>query len=152
MRGEPPRVPGLASFAGRAKPPSRDLALCDRDLGYLGWLFYHINGIDRAGKLRYAHALIRVLMFWYKMAELTASVKTSARKTREKGKGTQFCWDSEMAQNLITCFKVLRTKWSATTGISMTIDQLNTRVWDRKYQSYTRNPSWLAYQDWKILV
>ena len=39
------------------------------------------------------------------MAELTAYVETSARKTLEKGKGNQFCWDSEMAENLITCLQ-----------------------------------------------
>ena len=119
---QPVHVPGPANFveivrlllflvkfhlafiweAGRARTPSRGLALCDRDQGYLGWLFYHLNAINRAGKLRYAHALIRVVSFWYKMAELTASVETWARKTREKGIGKQFRWDSEMAENFMT--------------------------------------------------
>ena len=58
-----------------------------------------------AGKLTNAHALIRELTFWYKISELTAYVETSARKTLEKGKGNQFCWDSEMAENLITCLQ-----------------------------------------------
>ena len=39
------------------------------------------------------------------MVELTKSVKTSARETRGKGKGNQFRWDSEIAENLITCLQ-----------------------------------------------
>ena len=108
----------LRLYERRASPRSRDLALCDRDLGYPGWLFFHINAIDRArppnraGKLRSAHALITCLCFdtkWRSYWQLL-STKPQRRRREEKGKEKQFRWDSEMAENLITCLQSFKSK------------------------------------------
>ena len=44
------------------------------------------------------------------MAELTVSVKTSARKMRGKEEGKLFRWDSEIAENLKTYLQSFKSQ------------------------------------------